>query len=97
MGLIDSGLLIFFILHDSIPAADPGFVHTYWFSALYSFFFFPLFFIFLLSSIWIVAAVTMDRYLLIVLQIKVSKTLNSLILFSLFFTGIWDQKVWLLT
>ena len=96
MGLIDSGLLIFFILHDSIPAANPGFVHTYWFSALYSFFFFPFFFFFLLSSIWIVAAVTMDRYLLIVLQIKVSKTLNSLVLFSLFFTGILDQKVWLL-
>jgi len=87
MGVIDSGLLIMFILTDSIPAAEPEFIRTYWFVVCFSYIFFPLFFFFILASIWIVVAVTADRYLLIVHQFKLSRKMHTLSLVLLFVSG----------
>jgi len=87
MGFIDSLLLVMFLLKDSIPAIHPQFVHTYGYVAAFSYFFFPVFFYCILASIWIVVAVTLHRYLLIVHNYKMSRRTHSVTLVALFLVG----------
>lgn len=65
LGFVDSSLLVFFLLQDSLKALFPSVNETYAFAVLYSYVFFPLFFFFIFASIWLVVSVTLDRYLLI--------------------------------
>merc|ERR1711872_480871 len=52
MAVIDSGLLWMFIFKDSIPALQPEFIKTYGFCVLFCYVLFPLFYLFLMLSIW---------------------------------------------
>merc|ERR1711872_633373 len=82
MAVIDSGLLWMFIFKDSIPALQPEFIKTYGFCVL-----FPLFYLFLMLSIWVVVAVTVDRYLLLAQQYRLSIRGHTLCLAGLLVGG----------
>jgi len=66
MAIIDSGLLVSFIAGDSLPVFIPVLRKSFTYAWLYSFFIYPLFSFFLCSSIWIVAAVTLHRFLFVI-------------------------------
>jgi len=66
MAVIDSGLLVSFIAGDSLPVFIPVLKKSFNYAWFYSFFIYPLFSFFLCSSIWIVAAVTIHRFLFVV-------------------------------
>ena len=89
IGVIDSLLLVSFFLSDSLPAILPSLLHTYSYCLLYSYVFFPVFFFFLVVSIWMIVAMTLDRqdsskpssilplpprYLLVVRGVRVSSS-----------------------
>ncbi|XP_002160368.1 G-protein coupled receptor daf-37 isoform X1 [Hydra vulgaris] len=72
LGICDSGLLVFFLLFDSLPTAFPFLKNnSYHYAAFYSWIAFPFFFIFLIASIWLVVGVTLNRFFMIALPVKV--------------------------
>ena len=73
MGFCDSSLLMFFLLHDSLPSAVTSIKATFGFALLYSWFFFPMFFFSLVCSIWMVVGVTVNRFVMIAFPTKVQK------------------------
>jgi len=66
MAVIDSGLLVSFIAGDSLPVFLPVLKKSFTYAWLYSFLIHPLFYFFIFSSIWIVAAVTINRFLFVI-------------------------------
>jgi len=66
MAVIDSGLLVSFIAGESLPVFLVVLKKSLTFARLYSFFIFPLYSFFLCSSIWIVIAVTVHRFLFVI-------------------------------
>ena len=73
LAFCDSSLLMFFLLHDSLPSAVTSIKTTFGFAALDSWFFFPMFFFSLVCSIWMVVGVTANRYVMIAFPTKVQK------------------------
>ena len=72
LGICDSGLLVFFILQDSLPALFPSLKDdSYSYAIFFCWFGFPLFFIFLVASIWLVVVVTLNRFIMIAFPMKV--------------------------
>lgn len=77
MGICDNGLLIFFLLTDTLPTSFPHIKEHYAYAVFFSWFAFPLFFIFLVASIWLVATVTLNRLLLTVFPMHGRKFYSS--------------------
>jgi 7 transmembrane receptor (rhodopsin family). len=73
LAFCDSSLLVFFLLHDSLPSTVTSIKATYGFAVLYSWCFFPMFFFSLVCSIWMVVGVTVNRYIMIAFPTKVQK------------------------
>lgn len=71
LGVCDTGLLVFFLLTDTIKANHPEIVNNYSYAAFFSWFGFPIFFIFLVASIWLVVGVTLNRFFMITFPTKV--------------------------
>ncbi|KAH3839842.1 probable G-protein coupled receptor 139 [Dreissena polymorpha] len=61
--IADMGLLVFFMLTDSILMFRHSIASSSTFGAFYAFVGYPLFFLFLLCSIWFTVGVTVDRYI----------------------------------
>jgi len=71
LAFCDISLLVFFFLHDSLPSAVRSIKTTFSFAILYSWFFFPMFFFSLVSSIFMIVGVTVNRYVMIAFPTKV--------------------------
>ena len=65
LGIVDSGFLLFFILIDPIRMINPDVDKSYAYASFFSWFGFPLFFMFLVASIWLVVGVTLNRFIMI--------------------------------
>ena len=61
--IADMGLLIFFFITESIPKMAPEVVTSYSYGVFFSFIGFPIFFLFVICSIWFTVGVTVDRYI----------------------------------
>ena len=61
--IADMGLLFFFFVTDSIPMMDPDVKKSYLYGVFYCYIGFPVFFLFVICSIWITVGVTVDRYI----------------------------------
>lgn len=59
----DSGLLAFFFVTDSLVMICPSIKSLYAFGVFYSYIGYPIFFLFVILSIWITVGVTVDRYI----------------------------------
>ena len=70
LGIVDSGLLFFFLLVDTIPGNNPSVKNTYSYAAFFSYFGFPLFFFFIVASIWVMVGVTVTRFIMVKFPIK---------------------------
>ena len=70
VAVADSGLLLFFLLTDTVPANDPSVKNTYAYSAFFSYFGFPMFFFFIVTSIWLVVGVTVTRFIMVTFPLK---------------------------
>jgi len=71
LGFADSGLLIFFLLTDSIPkAVGPAMSNSYAFGWFYAYIGFPFFFFFIVASIWMVVGIAVNRLVVVRFPIK---------------------------
>ena len=70
LGIIDSGLLFFFLITDTIPANYPSVNQTYSYAAFFSYFGFPIFFFFIVASIWGLVGVTVTRFIMVKFPLK---------------------------
>ncbi|XP_057295293.1 FMRFamide receptor-like [Hydractinia symbiolongicarpus] len=71
LSVCDSAVLLFFLLTDTIKSNHPEIAKTYSYAVFYSWFGFPLFTIFLVTSVWLVVGVTLNRYLMMILPLKI--------------------------
>lgn len=71
LSVCDGAVLVFFLLTDTIKSNHPEIAKTYSYAAFYSWFGFPLFFIFLVASIWLVVGVTLNRFLMMFVPLKI--------------------------
>ena len=71
LGFCDSSLLAFFLAHDTLPSNHPSLKENHIYASLFSWFLFPMFFFSLVSSIWMVVGVTINRYVMIAFPTKV--------------------------
>ena len=67
----DSGVLLFFLLIDSIKALFPQINETYAYAAFFSWFGYPLFFYFMVYSRWVMIGATVGRYFLLKYPLKI--------------------------
>lgn len=70
LGIVDSGLLFFFLITDTIPSNNPEVKKTFSYAAFYSYFGYPFFFFFIVASIWILVGVTATRFIMVLFPIK---------------------------
>ncbi|XP_033728102.1 FMRFamide receptor-like [Pecten maximus] len=59
----DSGLLIFFFITDTIKMIWPEITTSYAYGSFFSYVGYPIFFLFVVCSIWMTVGVTVDRYI----------------------------------
>ena len=87
LAVCDMALLLFFLLHDSIPNLFPGIKMGYHFGAMWCWFLFPMFFFSLVASIWMVVGITMSRFIMIMFptraQVIYSETRSKLGIFGI--------------
>ena len=74
---MDSGVLLFFILHDTLPAVHPSLKSIYEYAAFYSWVAYPLFYFFVVASIWMMIGVTINRYIMVAFPTKVRVIYNT--------------------
>ena len=70
LGIVDSGLLFFFLLTDSIPTNSPAVKKSYAYASFFSYFGYPIFFFFVVASIWIMIGVTVTRFIMVKFPVK---------------------------
>lgn len=70
LGLVDTGLLFFFLITDTIPTNVPSVKATFSFAAFYSYFGYPIFFFFIVASIWLMIGVTATRFIMVKFPLK---------------------------
>lgn len=61
--IADAGLLIFFFITDSIRMMSPSVDTSYAYGVFFAFIGYPIFFLFVVCSIWFTVGVTVDRYI----------------------------------
>lgn len=61
--IADMGLLFFFFITESIPKMAPEVLTTHSYGVFFSYIGFPIFFLFVICSIWFTVGVTVDRYI----------------------------------
>jgi len=66
LAVIDSGLLVFFLLTESLPQLYPHMMHDVYFIYFHAYVGFPFFFFFIVASIWMVVCVTINRFIAVV-------------------------------
>ena len=66
LGIVDSCFLLSFFLSDSLPALLPHLKQSHTYTLLFSYILYPVFFFFLVLSIWVIVAMTADRFALVV-------------------------------
>ncbi|OWF51342.1 probable G-protein coupled receptor 139 [Mizuhopecten yessoensis] len=59
----DSGLLVFFFITDTIKMIWPEIANSYAYGSFFSYIGYPIFFLFVVCSIWLTVGVTVDRYI----------------------------------
>lgn len=75
--IADMGLLLFFFITDSLPMMAPEVKKSFAYGVFFSYIGYPIFFLFVICSIWFTVGVTVDRYILVcwISRSKVSYTL----------------------
>jgi neuropeptide Y receptor type 1 len=73
LAICDTGVLVFFLLADTIKADNAQLNNNFAYAAFFAWFGFPVFFFFVVASIWMVVGVTVNRYLMIQFPTKVRK------------------------
>ncbi len=66
----DSGLLLFFLFTDSLPTGLPSVMVTEEFCFFYSYIGYPLFFFFIVASIWLIVGLTVNRFIMVTFPVK---------------------------
>lgn len=61
--LVDSGVLLLFFVADTIMMIWPEVKTSYAYGSFYAYFAYPIFFLFVVCSIWMTVGVTVDRYI----------------------------------
>lgn len=76
--IADGGLLIFFFITDSLRMMAPVIDTSYVYGVFFSFIGYPIFFLFVVCSIWFTVGVTVDRYIQVcwITQAKVKMCVN---------------------
>ena len=70
--MIDSGLLFFFLMTDSLPAAiGKSMEHSYGFNWFYCYVGFPVFFFCIVASIWLTVGVAVNRLIMVRFPVQV--------------------------
>lgn len=82
--IADLGLLIFFFITDSLPMMAPEVKKSFSYGVFFSYIGYPIFFLFVICSIWFTVGVTVDRYILVcwISRSKVSYTLLKGIIYN---------------
>lgn len=89
LAFCDGGLLVFFLLSDTLKSNNPSLSHNYIFASFWAWFAFPVFFIFVVASIWMVVGVTLNRYVMIQFPTRVRKIYSksrTLVSIAIFFS-----------
>ena len=63
--IADSGLLVLFLLTDTIVMMAPSIKTIYAYGVFYSYIGYPLLYLFIICSIWLTVGVTVDRYIMV--------------------------------
>lgn len=77
LAAVDSGLLIFFVLVESVQQLDPKINQNYYYVWFYCYIGYPMYFFFIVASIWMVISITYNRFVAVVLPHKTA-SLNTL-------------------
>eukprot|EP00794_Sanderia_malayensis_P010844 gene10844-11997_t len=89
--IVDSGLLLLFLITDSLPTTFPAVMKTKAFSTFFSYIGFPLFYYFVVASIWLIVGVTLNRFTMVIFPVKSRRlcsvtrtciTITSILVFS---------------
>ncbi|XP_065056171.1 G-protein coupled receptor daf-37-like [Rhopilema esculentum] len=70
LAMADSGLLIFFLLDDTLPKIFPSLLSSISYCYFHCYVGFPFFFYFIASSIWLVVCVTFNRFIMVNFPVK---------------------------
>ena len=71
LAIVDSGLLLFFFLTTSIKSISPALSHQCSFNMFFAHFGFPMFFFHIVTSIWLVVGVAINRLIVVYFPMKV--------------------------
>ncbi len=74
LAVVDTGLLVFFFLTNSLKDIGDTVQHTYAYNWFYSYIGFPMFFFFIVASIWLVVGLTINRLIVVRFPVKVGPT-----------------------
>ncbi|XP_066919351.1 FMRFamide receptor-like [Clytia hemisphaerica] len=77
LAIVDSGLLIFFTMTESFQSISTEVKYTYYYVWFYCFVGFPMYFFFIVASIWMVISITYNRFVAVVFPHKTS-SLNTI-------------------
>lgn len=72
----DSGVLIWFFLVDSLKMFAPEVAQSVVYAFFFAYFGYPIFFLFVVLSIWFMVGVTVDRFIMVCLITKAKASLN---------------------
>ncbi|XP_053398767.1 FMRFamide receptor-like [Mercenaria mercenaria] len=61
--IADMGLLVFFFITESVPKMAPEVTKSFSYGVFFSYIGYPIFFLFVICSIWFTVGVTVDRYI----------------------------------
>jgi hypothetical protein len=68
--LADTGVLLWFIAIDTLPMTNPEINNSPVYAVFFAYFGYPLFFLWVILSIWYMVGVTVDRFIMVVLLTK---------------------------
>ena len=72
LGVVDNGLLVFFLLTDALPKAiGSKMSDSYGYGWFYAYIGFPFFFFFIVASIWMLVGLTINRFIMVRFPVKV--------------------------
>ena len=68
--IADSGVLVWFILVDTLQMVNPELAYSPAYAVFFSYLGYPIFFFWVVCSIWFMVGVTVDRFIMVVLLTK---------------------------
>lgn len=76
LAVADSGVLIWFVLTDTVKMTNPDVVNSPGYAFIFAYLGYPFFFLWIILSIWFMVGVTVDRFIMVCLITKAKEYCN---------------------